>query len=108
VKAVPPSYWGVDDPLVHPKLTVNKPFAKELSVGDKIAVWHWIYQHGKVALSRPVKGCTVIILDDLYQSGASLWSFAKYLKDQAAAAVVGLVCVKSLRDTDNQWRSASL
>lgn len=68
----------------------------------KIAQWSSIIQSNGIKLSRSVKECSVIVVDDLYQSGASLWSFAKYLKSQSAGAVVGLACVKSLRDTDNR------
>ena len=44
----------------------------------------------------------VLIVDDLYQSGTSMWSYAKYLKSLGATEVLGLVAVKSQRDSDNQ------
>ena len=44
---------------------------------------------------------TVLIVDDLYQSGASMWTYAKYLKSMGANKVIGLVAVKSQRDSDN-------
>jgi predicted amidophosphoribosyltransferase len=84
------------------RLKSAKKSAKNLTVDQKIAQWEKIAEAGGIELSRSVRGCSVIVVDDLYQSGASLWSFAKYLKRNGAGAVVGLVCVKSLRDTDNQ------
>ena len=39
---------------------------------------------------------------ELYQSGTTLWSYAKNLKLAGATTVIGLVCVKTSRDTDNQ------
>jgi predicted amidophosphoribosyltransferase len=99
---VPVSFWSVQEPVVTPSLTVKKKSAKNLSVAQKIALWEEIAQAKGIRLSRSVRECSIIILDDLYQSGASLWSFAKYLKGRGASTVVGLACVKSLRDTDNQ------
>lgn len=101
VESVPDSFWGVSDPLVMASLKEAKQSAKNLKVEQKIAQWEQIVQAKGVRLSRSVRGCSVIVLDDLYQSGASLWSFAKYLKGRQAGTVVGLACVKSLRDTDN-------
>ncbi len=37
-----------------------------------------------------------------YQSGASAWSLARFLKSRGALQVYGLACVQSWRDTDNQ------
>lgn len=96
------SFWGVQDPLVTPRLTIAKESAKSLTVDQKILQWDNIVKANGIRLSRSVKESSVIIVDDLYQSGASLWSFAKYLKSQGAAKTVGLACVKSLRDTDNR------
>jgi phosphoribosylpyrophosphate synthetase len=99
---VPRAYWDDPKPLVKPTLTVAKAFAKNLSIDQKIAQWQKILRSRGIMLSRPVANCSVIVVDDLYQSGVSLWSFAKYLKSQKARSVVGLTCVKSLRDTDNR------
>jgi hypothetical protein len=101
-QGMPDNFWGVANPLVVPTLTVMKQSAKNLTVDQKIAQWAKVVEEQGIKLSRPVRDCSVIIVDDLYQSGASLWSFAKYLKGQGAVTVIGLVCVKSLRDTDNQ------
>jgi len=89
-------------PLVRPVLEVNKPIFKELMVGRKITAWEKILTEGKIRLSGSIEGCAVYVIDDLYQSGATMWSYAKYLKSCGASAVFGLACVKTLRDTDNK------
>lgn len=99
---LPASYWSVKDPLVIPTLTMGKKSAKNLPIDQKSAQWEELVQAKAIRLSRSVKDCSVIVVDDLYQSGVSLWSVAKYLKTQQASMVVGLACVKSLRDTDNK------
>jgi hypothetical protein len=101
VMKVPASFWGTREPLLKPILRSAKRSAKNMSVTDKIAHWDKMLQAKEIKLSQLVRGCSVIVLDDLYQSGTSMWSFAKYLKAEGAAVVVGLACVKSLRDTDN-------
>lgn len=89
-------------PLVRPALEVNKPIFKELMVGRKITAWEKILSEGRIRLSGSIEGCAVYVIDDLYQSGTTMWSYAKYLKSCGAAAVFGLACVKTLRDTDNK------
>jgi len=54
------------------------------------------------SLGDTVDGKSVLIVDDLYQSGVSAWSLARFLKSRGARRVYGLACVKSWRDTDNQ------
>jgi len=83
-------------------LTCPKSGLKGVSVDQKIPIWQDLYDEGCIELSISVEGRTVVIIDDLYQSGATMWMFAKYLKEQGAKHVFGLPCVKSLRDTDNQ------
>ena len=68
----------------------------------KVRVWKTIIQSKSIQLSHSVEGKTIYIIDDLYQSGATLWSYAKYLKAKGANTVIGLVCVKALSDKDNQ------
>jgi len=89
-------------PLVRPVLEVNKPIFKELMVGRKITAWEKILSEGRIRLSGSIEGCAVYVLDDLYQSGTTMWSYAKYLKSCGASAVFGLACLKTLRDTDNR------
>jgi hypothetical protein len=83
-------------------LHCDKPGLKGIGVEKKIPIWQGLYDANCVVLSGPVKGRVVVVVDDLYQSGATLWMYAKYLKTQGAKHVFGLPCVKSLRDTDNQ------
>jgi len=88
---------------VDAKLLCDKSAMKGLTVAQKIPEWAKIYACAEcVELDGDVGGRTVVVIDDLYQSGATMWCFAKYLKEQRAKYVLGLPCVKSLRDTDNQ------
>lgn len=87
--------------VVHPVLTTDKPNLKNLPLHDKVATWKRLLKSQAIEFSGEVNGRTVFVIDDLYQSGATIWSYAGYLKAMGAAAVVGLVCVKSCRDTDN-------
>jgi hypothetical protein len=83
-------------------LSNEKVQTKNLSVDDKIKMWQRIYASDKgLVLSLDVNGREVLIVDDLYQSGASMWCFAKFLKHRGASKVIGLAAVKSLKDTDN-------
>jgi len=56
---------------------------------------------GAFHLNESVEGKTVLIVDDLYQSGTSAWSLAKFLRKNGAREVYCLACVKSWSDTDN-------
>lgn len=83
-------------------LCIDKPEMKGLPVKRKLESWNNIYSNSGVALDKSMEGNDVIIIDDLYQSGATIWSYAKYLKSLGAMKVMGVVGVKSLRDSDNQ------
>lgn len=89
-------------PFLDASLNCNKPQMKELSVEEKIEVWESIYQRGDVELSNDIQGKNVLVIDDLYQSGTTMWQYARFLKSQGAEKVFGLVCVKSLKDSDNK------
>ena len=73
------------------------PRLQELPVDKKLDALK-----GAIEITGSMKGKDVIIVDDLYQSGFTLWSIANLLKQKGAKSVLGLVCVKSRRDTDNQ------
>ena len=88
--------------LIDATLNCPKAGLKGVSVADKIPIWQELYDGGCVELSASVDGRLVVVIDDLYQSGATLWMYAKFLKEQGATHVIGLPCVKSLRDSDNQ------
>lgn len=83
-------------------LLSNKPQMKEQEVGNKIQIWRKIYKKpSNICLSCDVSGKNVLIVDDLYQSGASIWCYAEMLKSLGANIVVAVAAVKSLRDGDN-------
>lgn len=88
-------------PFVTPDLNADKPQMKQLSIKDKIDTWDKIYSENGVILDSQIKGKQIMVVDDLYQSGATMWEYAKFLKEQGAECVFGVVCVKSLKDSDN-------
>ena len=57
---------------------------------------------GAIEITGDVEGKSIILIDDLYQSGSTMWTVAKLLKKRGARRVLGMGCVKSRRDTDNQ------
>lgn len=81
----------------------TKPKSKELPLKDKIEQYEKFYA-SMAAMGNALKGKNIIIVDDLYQSGATLWSYAKYLKAQGANATIGLACEKSWHDDDNKQK----
>lgn len=87
--------------FIKPILSCDKPQMKQLSIKEKIETWEKIYYNNGVILDNQVRGKNVIVVDDLYQSGATMWEYAKFLKILGARCVFGIVCVKSLRDSDN-------
>jgi hypothetical protein len=89
------------EPLVEPELTIPKPDFKRLTVDEKIRVWERLLGRG-TRLSSSVAGYGVYVIDDLYQSGATLWSYARFLKAAGATAVFALACEKSRGDRDNR------
>jgi predicted amidophosphoribosyltransferase len=91
---------GVD--FVDADLHCPKPGLKGITVAQKIPIWQNLYNEGCIQISGSVEDRLVVVIDDLYQSGATLWMYAKFLKEQGATHVIGLPCVKSLRDSDNQ------
>jgi predicted amidophosphoribosyltransferase len=73
----------------HPKL-------RTLPIDQKLAALANIF-----TLGESVQGKTVLVVDDLYQSGVTAWSLAKFLKSHGAREVYALASVKSWSDTDN-------
>lgn len=90
--------------LIEPKLLLKKPEMKGLSFDKKIEIWKAIYQDENSIDLDParVQGRDIVIVDDLYQSGTTMWAYAEKLKRIGARHVFGLACVKSMRDSDNQ------
>lgn len=93
---------SISSTIIHPTLVIDKPKFKDLTCEKKIETWQNIYDRNGVCLSNPVKDRSVIVIDDLYQSGTTLWSYARFLKSQGATAIYGLVCVKTSSSTDNK------
>ena len=89
------------EPLIEPEITMTKPDFKRLTIDEKIRVWERILCRG-TKLSSSVAGYGVYVIDDLYQSGATLWSYARFLKAAGATAVFALTCEKSMGDRDNR------
>jgi predicted amidophosphoribosyltransferase len=90
-------------PFIDNILHCDKQRLKNLSFAEKSKEWEHLYACADcIEFLGDVSGKTIFLIDDLYQSGTTLWSCARYLKQAGAIAVIGLVCVKSLRDTDNQ------
>jgi len=88
--------------LVDSTLIRSKERLKELPLENKLACWEQLINVGAIVLAKSVADRVVYIVDDLYQSGVTMWSLARFLKSQGAVEVLGLTCVKSVRDTDNQ------
>lgn len=89
--------------IITPTLRVQKPKMKNLSLGDKINTWKSIYGNSTnidIDLSS-ISGATIVIVDDLYQSGTTMWAYAEFLKKHGAGNIYGLSCVKSMRNSDN-------
>ena len=74
---------------------------KKLPVQNKKQTWDNLYKERQISIKCNVSDKNIIIVDDLYQSGITMWKYAKYLKSMGAKTVFGLVCVKSLKDSDN-------
>lgn len=89
------------NPVVRARLQCPKPAFKDLSCEEKLRHCKKIMTPENVSLSHTVSGYGVIVIDDLYQSGVTMWSYARLLKSAGAAEVLGLTCQKSIRDTDN-------
>lgn len=87
--------------FINARLKCNKPQMKQLSIEEKIETWREIYYNDNVKIDKNVRGKNVIVIDDLYQSGTTIWQYASFLKEMGARRVFGVVCVKSLKDSDN-------
>ena len=87
--------------FIEPSLTEEKPKLKNTKVAEKFSIWENIIENDRITLLDSVGDRTVIIIDDLYQSGTTIWSFAKFLKARGAKSVHGIICVKTRGDTDN-------
>jgi predicted amidophosphoribosyltransferase len=73
------------------------PQLKTLPLAKKLKTLEDVFE-----LEDDLEGRSVLLVDDLYQSGCTMWTLAKSLKANGATHVYGLACVKSWRDSDNQ------
>lgn len=87
--------------FIDPELSCQKPKFKKLCIDEKINEWRNIYGNGFVHFSGEIAGKNILIIDDLYQSGASTWCLGEYLKSLGAATVSAVSIVKSMKDSDN-------
>jgi predicted amidophosphoribosyltransferase len=76
----------------------EKPSLKELEVHQK---WDTLELVG-LNVNINLEGKTVLLLDNLYQSGMTMQYVAMRLQQAGAKAIYGLSIVKSRRDTDNR------
>lgn len=90
-------------PFIGLTLNYDKPQIKQQSVKDKVRIWRSIFSDRESLLLPPeIYNKSILIIDDLYQSGASIWCLAKFLKEKCwAQNVMAITAVKSLRDGDN-------
>ena len=95
-------FGDIEDTIIHATLNFAKGQMKNASVAVKAPFWIQNLRTHGVTLSASVEGKTVYLIDDLYQSGSTMWAFAGHLKALGARNVIGVVCVKTRRDTDNQ------
>ncbi|MDR2104845.1 MAG: phosphoribosyltransferase [Deferribacteraceae bacterium] len=78
-----------------------KPSMKSVTLDVKKNFWDGIYKKGEVTFNIDVANKTILIVDDLYQSGTSINMYTEYLKSCLARVVFGLVLTKTLSSTDN-------
>jgi hypothetical protein len=88
---------GLEDLTPHLSWAGTKPPLKEVEVDLK---WQRLEAVG-LNVSVDVKGRNVLIIDDLYQSGATVHFVASKLQMEGASELHCLAVVKSLSDTDN-------
>ena len=93
-----------------PTLKILKPQMKSLSLAEKINTWKKIYSTpDNIDLNlSSIEGATVVIVDDLYQSGTTMLAYAEFLERHGANEIYGLSCVKALRNSDNKTRGGVL
>jgi hypothetical protein len=76
----------------------EKGEVKELGYAEK---WDEL-QKTDIEVDINLKGKTVILLDDMYQSGITMQFVAMKLQEAGASKVYGLALVKARKDTDNK------
>lgn len=94
----------IERPFIKATLKSEKPQMKEQTVEDKVRIWRKFFcDEDMLDFSDDILGANILIIDDLYQSGASIWCFAKYLKECCdARTVIAITPVKALKDGGNK------
>ena len=94
----------IERPFIKATLKSEKPQMKEQTVKDKVRIWRKIFcDEDMLDFSDDILGANILIIDDLYQSGASIWCFAEYLKECCdARTVIAITPVKALTDGGNK------
>lgn len=84
-------------------LSKEKPQMKTLPMEQKITTWRQIYSDGGwVIVPDDIQGKNVLIVDDLFQSGASIFCLAEFLKENLGSTrVMAVTSVKAQKDGDN-------
>ena len=90
-------------PFVGVTLSRAKPQMKTLPLPEKIRTWREIYADNDwVIVPSEICGKNVLIVDDLFQSGASILCFAEFLKNSLGVQeVMAVTSVKAQKDGDN-------
>ena len=94
----------IERPFIKATLKSEKPQMKEQTVKEKVRIWRKIFcDKDMLDFSDDILGANILIIDDLYQSGASIWCFAEYLKECCdARTVIAITPVKALKDGGNK------
>ena len=94
----------IERPFIKATLKSEKPQMKEQTVEDKVRIWRKFFcDEDMLDFSDDILGANILIIDDLYQSGASIWCFAEYLKECCdARTVIAITPVKALKDGGNK------
>lgn len=70
---------------------------KQTSLDNKITeLSNW-----NISINTDIRRKTIILIDDLYQSGSTMMYIAKKLQEAGAKYIYGLSIVKNLKNTDN-------
>lgn len=88
----------IDDISKKVRWTKDKHSLKDVPLKNK---WQALETAG-LEVNADLKGKTIILLDDLYQSGITMQFVAMKLQEAGAAFIYGLAVCKSRRDSDNQ------
>jgi predicted amidophosphoribosyltransferase len=91
---------GIEDLSQHAVTKADRPAIKSVARDLKLSALEGTITVDETAF----KGRCCIIVDDLYQSGASMNYFAMLLQRAGAIGTLGLACEKTCRNDDNLLR----